>query len=79
MAFVRLSPWSDRPDEEQSSLALVRKAMGAFSMALELGIGIGSIVLGLLTRAMGYPAVFLTGAASALLGAVLCLPALRRP
>ncbi|MEH6389224.1 MAG: multidrug efflux RND transporter permease subunit [Pseudomonas profundi] len=31
MAFVRLTPWSDRPEEEQSSLALVRKAMGAFS------------------------------------------------
>ena len=54
------------------------KAMGAFAMALELGIAIGSIVLGLLLSATGYPAVFLTGATSAALGALLCLPSLRR-
>ncbi|HDZ55494.1 MAG TPA: multidrug efflux RND transporter permease subunit [Pseudomonas xinjiangensis] len=35
MAFVRLTPWGERPDEDQSAQALVRKAMGAFSQIQE--------------------------------------------
>ncbi len=51
------------------------KALGTFYMALELGIGTGSIVFGFLLARTGYPAVFLAGAVVALGGALLCLPA----
>ena len=38
MSFVRLAPWEERPEPEQSAPALVRKAMGALSQVAEARI-----------------------------------------
>lgn len=35
MSFVTLTPWDERPEEEQSAPTLVRQAMGAFSQIKE--------------------------------------------
>ena len=38
MSFVTLTPWDDRPDEEQSAQTLVQQAMGAFSQITEASV-----------------------------------------
>lgn len=53
-------------------------AMGTFMAAIDIGIGVGSIILGLVAQSYGYRALFLTAGAVGFAGVAYCIVYQRR-